>query len=59
MTRSCAEEALQNLANEDRTNTRAMGTDIDSFHYPRLAPLIGNLQALAELNKMGLDDIRF
>jgi ectoine hydroxylase-related dioxygenase (phytanoyl-CoA dioxygenase family) len=59
MTRSCAEEALQNLANEERTNTRAMGTDIDSFDYPGLAPLIGNPRALAELNKMGLDDIRF
>ena len=39
--------------------TKAPGSLIDSNNYPELADLIGNRRALAELARMGIDDIKF
>ncbi len=58
-TRACVEKALAEYDAEQRENTRAPGSLIDSNFYPELADLIGNPRALQALGDMGLDDIKF
>lgn len=58
-TRACVEKALAEYDAEQRDNTKAPGSLIDSNFYPELAELIGNPRALAALAAMGLEDIKF
>ncbi len=59
ITRACADEALAALDDDYRAKTRAPGSLIDSYLHPGLADLIGNPRALQELERMGLEDVRF
>ena len=58
-TRACVDKALAEVDPERLERTKSPGSLIDSNNYPELADLIGNPRALAELDRMGLKDIKF
>ena len=58
-TRACVDKALAEVDPERLAKTKSPGSLIDSNNYPELADLIGNRRALAELDRMGVKDIRF
>jgi len=58
-TRACVDKALAEVDAERLAKTKSPGSLIDSNNYPELADLIGNPRALAELDRMGLKDIKF
>lgn len=58
-TRACADKALAEVDAEKLANARVPGSLIDSNNYPELADLIGNPRALRELERMGLEDVKF
>lgn len=59
LTRRCAQRAVAAQDAESLARTRSPGTLIDSGPYPELADLVGNPQALHELERMGLTDVVF
>ena len=58
-TRACVDKALAEVDPERLAKTKAAGSLIDSYNYPDLADLIGNPRALEELERMGLEDVKF
>ena len=58
-TRACVDKALAEVDPDRLQRTKSPGSLIDSNDYPELADLIGNPRALAELDRMGLKDIKF
>ena len=58
-TRACVDRALAAVDAERRARNKAPGSLIDSNGYPELADLIGNPRALVELDRMGLEDVKF
>ena len=58
-TRACVDKALAEVDPDRLQKTKSPGSLIDSNNYPELADLIGNPRALAELDRMGLKDIKF
>ena len=58
-TRACVDRALAGVDPERLAKTKAPGSLIDSDNYPELADLIGNPRALEELERMGLEDVKF
>ena len=58
-TRACVDKALAEVDPDRLQKTKSPGSLIDSNDYPELADLIGNPRALAELDRMGLKDIKF
>ena len=58
-TRACVDKALAETDPQRLAWARAPGSLINSDNYPELADLIGNRRALAQLDRMGLEEIRF
>ncbi len=58
-TRACVDKALAEIDPERLAKARAPGSLINSDNYPELADLIGNPLALRELDRMGLQEVRF
>ena len=59
VTRRCAARAVAAQDAERLAMTRSPGTLIDSNGWPELADIIGNPNALHELERMGLIDVTF